>query len=207
MFERRAGRLQAVIKALVFTAALLPFAGLLWGAAHGQLGANPAEYLIRATGEWTLRFLCLTLAITPLRLTLDWSSLARYRRMVGLFVYFYAFLHLLFYCGFDMGFELQDILKDIAKRPFILVGTLAFAMLTPLAATSFNRAIKFLGAQRWKKLHRLVYAVAYLAILHFFWMRSGKKDYAEVMVYGVVLGCLLLWRAHRRFMRPPSSRF
>ena len=193
-------------RAVLLAAALLPFAWLLWGAIQDQLGPNPAEYLIRATGDWTLRFLCLTLAITPSRVMLGQPVLARYRRMCGLLTYFYATLHLLCYSGFDMGFELQDIFKDIAKRPFILVGSLAFVLLTLLAATSFNRAIKALGARRWQRLHRSVYVVACLAILHFFWMRSGKNNYAEVLVYGLVLGSLLLWRLHHRFKPSPASR-
>ncbi|MFM1908881.1 MAG: hypothetical protein RLZZ591_2558 [Pseudomonadota bacterium] len=192
-------------KPLIFIAALLPFGWLLWGAFHDQLGPNPAEYLIRATGDWTLQFLCLALAITPMRVILRRPVLARYRRMVGLFVYFYAVLHLLCYSGFDMGFELQDIVKDIAKRPFILVGSLAFTLLTPLAATSFNRAVKAMGGRRWQSLHRLVYAVAGLAILHFFWMRSGKNNYTEVFVYALVLGSLLLWRLRQHFRRSPAS--
>ena len=200
------GRSHAVDKAPLFVAALLPFGWLLWGAFHDQLGPNPAEYLIRATGDWTLRFLCLALAITPLRVILRRPALARYRRMLGLFVYFYAVLHLLCYSGFDMGFELQDIVKDIAKRPFILVGSLAFALLTPLAATSFNRAVKAMGGGRWQSLHRLVYAVAGLAILHFFWMRSGKNNTTEVIVYALVLGSLLLWRVHQRLRHPPVPR-
>ena len=193
-------------RAVLLAAALLPFAWLLWGAIQDQLGPNPAEYLIRATGDWTLRFLCLTLAITPSRVMLGQPLLARYRRMCGLLTYFYATLHLLCYSGFDMGFELQDIFKDIAKRPFIWVGSLAFVLLTILAATSFNRAIKALGARRWQRLHRSVYVVACLAILHFFWMRSGKNNYAEVLVYGLVLGSLLLWRLHHRFKPSPASR-
>ena len=120
-------------KPLVFTLAALPFAWLVYGAATGNLGANPAEYLIRATGDWTLRLLCLTLAVTPLRVVAGLPALARFRRMLGLFVYFYVVLHLLSYSWFDMGFDVADIAKDIAKRPFILVGFLGFVLLTPLA--------------------------------------------------------------------------
>lgn len=159
-----------------------------------QLGANPAEALIRATGDWTLRFLCIVLAVTPWRVITKTPALARFRRMLGLFVYFYVLLHLLSYSVFDMGFELIDISRDIAKRPFILVGFSAFLLLTPLALTSFNRAIKALGAKRWQRLHQLIYAVAGLAVLHFFWMREGKNNFAEVLVYASVLGLLLGWR-------------
>ena len=169
-----------------------------------QLGANPAEFLLRALGDWTLRFLCLVLAVTPTRVISGKSALARFRRMLGLFVYFYAVLHMLSYSWFDMGFELDDIAKDIAKRPFILIGFSGFVLLTALALTSFNRAIKTLGAKRWQRLHRLVYLAAGLAILHFFWMRAGKNNFAEVYVYAAILGSLLLWRWWYRVKRRPA---
>jgi len=176
---------------------LMPFAWLVWGAVNNALGANPAEYLIRATGDWTLRLLCVTLAVTPMRVMLGLPELAKFRRMLGLFTYFYVVLHALSYSGFDMGFEWDDVLADIAKRPFILVGFSAFVLLTPLALTSFNRAIRWLGAQRWQWLHRLVYVVAVLAVLHFFWMLAGKHNFAEVLVYASVLFVLLAWRVLR----------
>jgi methionine sulfoxide reductase heme-binding subunit len=181
-------------KPVLFTAALLPFAWLMYGAVSDNLGANPAEYLIRSLGDWTLRFLCITLAVTPLRVIAAMPALARFRRMLGLFVYFYVVLHFLSYSWFDMGFDLAEIAKDIAKRPFILVGFAGFLLLTPLAATSFNRAVKALGAKRWQALHKLVYVIAGLGILHFFWMRSGKNDFAEVAVYAAILAVLLGWR-------------
>ena len=181
-------------KPLVFALALLPFCWLLLAAGTNQLGANPAEALSRASGDWTLRFLCLVLAVTPLRVITGTAALARFRRMLGLFVYFYAVLHLLSYAWFDMGFDVMQISKDIAKRPFILVGFSTFVLLTALALTSFNRAIKALGAKRWQLLHQLIYAVAGLAILHFFWMRAGKNNFADVFIYGSVLGLLLAWR-------------
>jgi len=184
-------------KPLVFVVALLPFVYLLWAATFDQLGANPAEALVRSTGDWTLRMLCVVLAVTPLRVLTGNPALARFRRMLGLFVYFYALLHLLSYSGFDMAFDVADIAKDIAKRPFILVGFTAFVLLTSLALTSFNRAIKALGARNWQRLHRAVYGVAGLAILHFFWMRAGKNDFAEVAVYAAVLATLLGWRLLR----------
>jgi sulfoxide reductase heme-binding subunit YedZ len=184
-----------------FLLSLLPAIWLVVAALTDQLGANPAEALVRATGDWTLRALCLVLAITPVRTVFGIATLARMRRMAGLFVYAYVVLHLLAYSWFDMGFDLADIAKDIAKRPFILVGFSAFVLLTPLALTSFNRAIKALGAKRWQQLHRLVYAVAGLAILHFFWMRAGKNNFAEVAVYALVLGVLLGWRVLRRLRK------
>ena len=181
-------------KTVLWLLCLTPFAWLVGGAVNDALGANPAEYLIRATGDWTLRLLCITLAVTPLRVMLGLPELAKLRRMFGLFTYFYAVLHLLCYSWLDMGFELADIAADIAKRPFILVGFTAFLLLTPLALTSFNRAIRWLGAKRWQWLHRLVYVVAVLAVLHFFWMRAGKSNFAEVFVYASVLFGLLAWR-------------
>lgn len=186
-------------KPVWFIACSLPAAWLVLAALTEHLGANPAEALVRSTGDWTLRALCLVLAITPVRTLLGVNALARMRRMAGLFVYFYVLLHLLAYAWFDMGFELADIAKDIGKRPFILVGFSAFVLLTPLALTSFNRAIKALGGKRWQALHRLVYAVAGLAILHFFWMRAGKNNFAEVAVYALILALLLGWRAQRRW--------
>ena len=186
--------LHPAAKPVLFTVALLPFAWLLYGAITDNLGANPAEYLIRSLGDWTLRFLCMTLAVTPLRVITGTPSLARFRRMLGLFVYFYAFMHLLSYSWFDMGFDVPDIAKDIAKRPFILVGFAGFVLLTPLAATSFNRAVKAVGAKRWQSLHKLVYVIAGIGILHFFWMRAGKNNFAEVAVYAAILAVLLGWR-------------
>jgi methionine sulfoxide reductase heme-binding subunit len=198
--------LQPAAKPLLFVLALLPFAWLIWGAATNQLGANPAEHLERATGDWTLRFLCITLAVTPLRVVAGIAPVARFRRMLGLFTYFYVVLHLLCYSWFDMGFDVADIAKDIPKRPFILVGFSAFVLLTPLAATSFNRAVKALGARRWQALHKLVYVIAGLAILHFFWMRAGKHNFAEVAVYAAILAVLLGWRvaefARRKRLAP-----
>jgi sulfoxide reductase heme-binding subunit YedZ len=181
-------------KPVVFVLCLLPFAWLFYGALTDGLGANPAEYLIRSTGDWTLRFICIVLAVTPLRVIAKANALARFRRMLGLFAYFYVVEHLLSYSWFDMGFEMADIAKDIAKRPFILVGFSAFVLLTPLAATSFNRAIKALGAKRWQALHKLVYGIAALGLLHFFWMRAGKNNFAEVFVYAGIIAVLLGWR-------------
>jgi methionine sulfoxide reductase heme-binding subunit len=186
--------LRPAAKVVLFIIALLPFAWLLYGAVTNNLGANPTEYLTRATGDWTLRFLCLTLAVTPLRTITATPQLARFRRMLGLFVYFYAVLHLLCYAWFDMEFNVADILADIPKRTFILVGFAAFVLLTPMAATSFNRAIKAMGAKRWQMLHKAIYVIAVLAVLHFFWMRAGKNNFTEVAVYAAILSVLLGWR-------------
>lgn len=179
---------------MLFVLLMAPFALLLLRAFTHGLGPNPAEALIRGLGDWTLRCLCFTLAVTPLRQWTGWHALARWRRMLGLFTFFYAAMHVLAYTWFDMGFVWADIARDIPKRPFILVGSLALLLLLPLAATSFNAAIRALGARRWQLLHRLVYGVAMLAILHFFWMRAAKNNFAEVAVYAAVLGVLLGWR-------------
>jgi sulfoxide reductase heme-binding subunit YedZ len=181
-------------KPVLFALCLLPFAWLVYNVITQNLGANPQEALIRSTGDWTLRFLCIVLAVTPLRTISNTPGLARFRRMLGLFVYFYVVVHLLSYSWFDMGFDIPDIAKDIAKRPFILVGFAAFVLLTPLALTSFNKAIKAMGAKRWQLLHKLVYVIAGLGILHFFWMRAGKNNFAEVFVYAAILAVLLGWR-------------
>lgn len=187
--------LHPLAKPAVFILSLLPFAWLLYGAVANQLGANPAEALIRATGDWTLRFSCIALAVTPLRVMTTTPAVARFRRMLGLFVYFYAAIHLLSYSWFDRGFGLVEITQDIIKRPFILVGFAAFVLLTPLAATSFKAAILWVGVKRWQTLHKLAYLTAALGVLHFFWIRVSKNDLAEVLVYAVIIVLLLGWRA------------
>lgn len=197
--------LHPAAKPLLFVLALLPAAHLLYGALANTLGANPAEALIRGTGDWTLRLLCATLAITPLRQWTGQHALARFRRMLGLFTFFYVCLHFLAYGWLDMGFAATDIARDIAKRPFILVGFTALVLMLPLAATSFNRAVKALGARRWQLLHRLVYVIVLLGLLHFFWMRAGKNDFAEWSIYAVVVALLLGWRLHHGRRRNPVA--
>ena len=181
-------------KPVVLLLGLAPFFGLFWGAAQDALGANPAEFLSRATGDWTLRLLCITLAITPLRQFLAWSELARFRRMLGLLTYFYALLHLLCYSWLDMGFDWAETVRDIAKRPFIWLGFGAFVLLTLLALTSWNRAVRWLGSKRWQRLHQSVYVIAALSLLHFLWMRAGKNDFTEVWVYATLITVLMAWR-------------
>ncbi|MBI5256053.1 MAG: sulfoxide reductase heme-binding subunit YedZ [Burkholderiales bacterium] len=202
--------LHAATRPLLFVLALLPFAHLLWGAVAQTLGPNPAEALIRGSGDWVLRFLCITLAVTPLRELTGWSALARLRRMMGLYAFFYAAVHFLCYAWLDMGLDAADIARDIAKRPFILVGFLALVLMGPLAATSFNRAIKALGAARWRLLHRAVYAIVLLGLLHFFWMRAAKHDFGEWAVYATIVALLLGWRLRqplaRLFTRPGSPK-
>ncbi|MCV2361833.1 sulfoxide reductase heme-binding subunit YedZ [Paucibacter sp. DJ1R-11] len=199
---RRSLWLHAAAKPLLFLICLLPLGYLVWGAVSENLGANPAEALIRSLGDWSLRGLCLTLAVTPLRVISGQAALARFRRMLGLFSFFYASLHLLAYAWLDMGLEPGDIAADILKRPFILMGFTAWLMLLPLAATSFNRGIKALGAARWQRLHRLVYLLSLVALAHFIWMRAGKNNFAEPAIYGAVLALLLGWRLWQRARRP-----
>lgn len=203
----RSWLLHPLAKPLVFVLCLLPLAWLVYGAVADQLGANPAEALIRGLGDWSLRFLCLALAVTPVRVHTRTPQLARFRRMLGLFCFFYVCLHLLAYGWLDMGLDVADIGRDILKRPFILVGFTAWLLLLPLALTSTNGAVRRLGGKAWRNLHRLVYVVAPLALLHFFWMRAGKQDFAEVAVYAAILGVLLFDRLSRHYKpkAPPAS--
>jgi sulfoxide reductase heme-binding subunit YedZ len=185
---------------------LLPFLGLVLMTLQDQLGPNPTEYLTRATGDWALRGVCVVLAVSPLRVWSGWPEWLRFRRMLGLLVYFYAVLHLACYAWFDMGLEWADIVADIPKRTFILVGFAAALLLTAMALTSFNRAIRWMGAARWQQLHRSVYAVAVLAVLHFWWMRAGKNNLFEVGVYAAILGLLLAWRVWRYWQRRTQAQ-
>jgi sulfoxide reductase heme-binding subunit YedZ len=193
-----------VLKAALFVLALVPVARLATGALFfpDWLGANPAEYITRSTGDWTLRFLLVTLAVTPVRKLAGWHWLAGYRRMFGLFAFFYALVHLSSYVAFDHVFDVVEILKDIVKRPFITVGFTALVLLVPLAVTSTNRMVQRLGAKRWLALHRLVYVIAPLGVLHFWWM--VKRDITEPAIYAVILAALLGYRLldRRRRARP-----
>ena len=187
-------RLPSWVKPAIWLLALAPLGSLIWALLNNDLGANPGEALIRNTGEWTLRMLCLVLAVTPLRRALNAPSVVTVRRLLGLFVFFYATVHLLSYSALDMGFDVMAIAADIWKRPFITVGISAWMLLVALAVTSPKRVVKRMGAKRWLLLHKAVYVVAGLAVLHFLWMRSGKQDFADVWLYGIVLAALLLSR-------------
>jgi sulfoxide reductase heme-binding subunit YedZ len=184
-------------KPVVVVVLALPAVWLVYAALNDLLGANPAEALTRSTGDWTLRSLCLVLAITPLRVLTATPALQRFRRILGVGTFVYACLHMLCYAWFDQGLDVNDIWRDILKRPFIWLGFSGLVCMLPMAVTSFNAAIRYMGVKRWQMLHRLVYAAAVLAVLHFFWMRAGKNDFTEVAVYAVILASLLGWRVRQ----------
>jgi len=190
----------AGIKAVVFVLALLPLARLVAGFALDRLGVNPIETITRSTGTWTLVFLLVTLSVTPLRRLSGLHGLLRLRRMLGLFAFFYACLHFTTYVWLDQFFDWRGIVKDIAKRPFVTVGFAAFVLLIPLAATSTNAMIRRLGAARWQALHRLVYAIAVLGVVHYWWL--VKKDVTQPALYAAVLAVLLGYRVAMRVAGP-----
>ncbi|PRC94772.1 sulfite oxidase heme-binding subunit YedZ [Solimicrobium silvestre] len=185
---------QSIIKASLFVAALLPFLRLVLAVFTDHLGANPLEFITRNTGDWTLYFLCITLAVTPLRRLTGWSWMVKLRRMLGLYGFFYASLHFLTFLWFDHFFDVAEMLKDVVKRPFILVGFTAFILLMPLALTSTNKMIKRVGAKRWQQLHKLIYLIASLGVLHYFWMKAGKHDFSQPVLFGSIVAILLLLR-------------
>jgi sulfoxide reductase heme-binding subunit YedZ len=185
---------QPLAKWVLVVLSLVPFAYLCAGVYFDSLGPNPAEYLIRASGDLTLRFLCITLLITPLRILTQWPEWLLFRRSLGLLTFFYACIHALCYSLLDMSWAWDEIAQDIVKRPFIAVGVAGMLLLTALAATSFNAAVKAMGVKRWRQLHRAVYGIAVLAILHFFWMRATKRNFDEVWLYAGILGVLLGFR-------------
>ncbi|HEY8536741.1 MAG TPA: protein-methionine-sulfoxide reductase heme-binding subunit MsrQ [Vicinamibacterales bacterium] len=197
----------ARLKPLVFLAALVPLGALVYGAFADTLGANPLDVITDETGTWTLRFLVLTLLITPLRRWTRWNWLIRYRRMLGLFAFFYGSLHFLTYIWFDQFFDVAEIVADIGRRPFITVGFAAFVLMVPLAATSTAGWIRRLGGRRWNRLHRLVYASAVLAVVHYLWL--VKADTSRPVRYGVIIGILLaarVWFAYNaRHAKAPHA--
>ncbi len=179
-------------KLVVFLLCLLPLAALGWRALHGELTANPIEFITHATGDWTLRFLVITLCVTPFRKILRLPELIRFRRMLGLFAFFYACLHFTTYIWLDKFFDLSEMWKDIAKRKYITVGFTAFLSLIPLAATSTAGWIRRLGGKRWQLLHRLIYFSAALGVIHYYWM--VKSAVIRPLTYGAIVTVLLLWR-------------
>ncbi|MFT5644800.1 MAG: sulfoxide reductase heme-binding subunit YedZ [Janthinobacterium sp.] len=195
------GRQLTLIKAVVAMLALLPFARMAWLTLSGQLVA-PIEFITRATGDWTLYMLCITLTVTPLRRLTSLNWLLKLRRMLGLFAFFYATLHFTTFLWFDHFFDVAAMLIDVLKRPFITVGFGAFLLLIPLAVTSTKGMQRRLGGKRWMWLHRLIYLIAPLGILHFWWMKAGKNDFTEPFITGCVvallLGVRLYWAWRRR---------
>lgn len=195
----------SLLRRTVFVLALLPLLRVVLLGFQEKLGANPIETLTRASGDWTLYLLCLTLAITPLRRFTDQQWLIKLRRMLGLFAFFYAVLHFTTFIWFDHFFDVADIARDVFKRPFITVGFTAFVLLIPLALTSTHAMQRRLG-RRWAQLHRLIYLIAVLGILHFWWMRAGKHNFAEPILMGAVVALLLgirlvlRWQAQRSLL-------
>jgi len=189
------------LKAAVFSLALLPFGRMVYLTVTQQL-VEPLEFITRGTGDWTLYFLCITLGVTPLRKLSKWNWLIKLRRMVGLYAFFYAFLHFLAFFWFDHFFDVQEVWKDVLKRPFITVGFIAFVLLIPLAVTSTNAMVRRLGGKQWQWLHRLVYVIAPIGILHFWWMKAGKHNFTQPIIFGLIvltlLGVRLYWKLEKR---------
>jgi len=192
-------KIRWLFKPALFVLALVPLAILIHRGVNNDLGANPVETINRFTGEWVLRFLLITLAVTPLRRLFGWNGLLRYRRMLGLFAFFYVCLHFLSYVWLDQYFVFPDIVKDVAKRPYITVGFACFLMLIPLAATSTNGMVRRLGARRWQRLHQLVYLIGIGGIVHFLWL--VKSDITQPVIYGALLALLLGFRVWDRARR------
>ncbi|WP_455221286.1 sulfite oxidase heme-binding subunit YedZ [Kaarinaea lacus] len=194
------------IKPVVFIICLLPLVTLVWDGFHDALGANPVEKITHRTGDWTLRLILLTLTVTPLRKLFNWKFLMRYRRMLGLFAFFYASLHFSTYLVFDHFFDFSEIAKDILKRPYVTVGFTGFVLMIPLAITSTNKMKKRLG-KNWKRLHQLVYVVAVCGILHYLWL--VKADILLPLVYAAILIVLLTIRVwfQRKSLKPVSVEY
>jgi sulfoxide reductase heme-binding subunit YedZ len=186
---------QRVIKPIVFLLCLLPLGVLVWNALNDQLSANPIDDITDETGTWTLRFIVITLCVTPLRRITGWAPLQQLRRMFGLFAFFYGLLHFSTYIYLDQFFAWEEIAADIAKRPFILVGFTSFILMIPLAATSTDRITRWMGGKRWNRLHRLVYVTAIGGVIHYLWL--VKADTQRPLTYGAIVAVLLgyrLWR-------------
>ena len=188
------------IKPFLFLLGLLPFLRWVWLGFHDGLTVNPVEFLTRSSGTWTLTCLMVTLGITPLRRLTNQPALVRVRRMCGLFTFFYAFMHFLTWAWWDRNWELSSMIEDVGQRPFILVGFTAFTLMSLLAITSPQAAMRAMG-RNWQRLHRVIYAIGCLAILHFWWMRAGKNDFEGPIIYGSVLAVLLGWRVLERLRR------
>lgn len=183
------------LKAAIFIAALIPFIRMAYLTVVGSL-PDPLAFITHSSGDWTLYFLVITLAVTPLRRLTKWNWLVRLRRMVGLYAFFYAFLHFLAFLWFDHFFDVAAMWKDVLKRPFITVGFAAFVLLIPLAVTSNNAMIRKLGGKRWQWIHRLIYLIAPLGILHYWWIKSAKNNIGQPLLYGVIIALLLGMRVY-----------
>ena len=194
-----------ILKGVLFVLALLPFVRLIAFGFLERLGANPIEFITRNTGDWTLYFLCITLAVTPLRRLTGWNWLIRLRRMLGLFSFFYVVLHFMTFFWFDHFFDVEEMWRDVLKRPFITVGFIAFVLLIPLAATSTNAMVRRLGAKRWLWLHRLMYLILPLGILHFWWMKAGKNLLAQPILFATIVTILLLLRMFFKYQSRKTS--
>lgn len=194
-----------LLKSVIFMFAALPFLRLVYAVVEDNLGANPLEFITRNTGDWTLYFLCITLGITPLRKVSGWHWLIRLRRMLGLFSFFYATLHFLTFLWFDHFFDLGDMWRDIVKRPFITVGFIAFVLLLPLAITSSNAMIRQLGGKQWQLLHRLIYLIVPLGVLHYFWMKAGKNLLLQPLLFAAIVSVLLGLRLYWRVQTKPVT--
>jgi sulfoxide reductase heme-binding subunit YedZ len=194
-----------ILKGVLFVLALLPFVRLIAFGFLERLGANPIEFITRNTGDWTLYFLCITLAVTPLRRLTGWNWLIRLRRMLGLFSFFYVVLHFMTFFWFDHFFDIEEMWRDVIKRPFITVGFIAFVLLIPLAATSTNAMVRRLGAKRWLWLHRLMYLILPLGILHFWWMKAGKNLLAQPILFATIVTILLLLRMFFKYQSRKTS--
>ncbi|MGA2593121.1 MAG: protein-methionine-sulfoxide reductase heme-binding subunit MsrQ [Bryobacteraceae bacterium] len=192
------------MKVAVFVLCLIPLLLLAWRGIHRDLGANPIEFITHATGDWTLRFLVITLAITPLRSLLGWPEMVRFRRMLGLFAFFYGCLHFTTYFWLDKFFDFAEITKDVWKRPFITAGFLGFILMVPLAITSTTGWIRRLGGRRWQLLHRLVYLTAFAGVVHYYWL--VKSDIRLPVLYGSIVLLLLTYRAVAALRKFKASR-
>ena len=191
----------SAVKAAVFALGLVPVAKMAYLTVTQQL-VEPLEHITRGTGDWVLYFLCMTLAVTPLRKFTGWNWLLKLRREIGLFAFFYAFLHFMTFLWFDHFFDVAEMWKDVLKRPFITVGFGAFVLLIPLAVTSTNGMIRRLGGKRWQWLHRLIYLVAPLGILHFWWMKAAKHNFQQPIIFGVIVAVLLGLRIYWKLTKP-----
>ena len=189
------------LKRALFVLALVPFVRMVYLTVTGQL-VEPLEFITRGTGDWVLYFLCITLAVTPLRRFTKWNWLLKLRRMLGLYAFFYAFLHFMTFLWFDHFFDVAEMWKDVLKRPFITVGFIAFVLLIPLAATSTKRMIRLVGGKRWQLLHKLIYVIAPLGILHFWWMKAAKHNFTQPIIFGCIVALLLGMRVFWALTKP-----